>query len=111
MITIAETREFVNKVSKLLDDNEQKNIVNYLSNHPKAGIIIQGSGGIRKLRWGRDSKGKSGGIRLIYYYHSERMPLDLMTVYGKGEKDNLTKLERNELLKLTDILQNIWLGD
>ena len=58
MITIAETQAFANRVSKLLEVDEQKNIIDYLSNHPKSGTIIQGCGGIRKLRWGRNELSK-----------------------------------------------------
>ena len=47
---------------------------------------MQGTGGIRKLRWSAQGKGKSGGVRVIYYHHSESMPLFLLTLFGKGEK-------------------------
>jgi len=65
---------------------------------------MQGTGGIRKLRWSAHGKGKSGGVRVIYYFHNELMPLYLLTVFGKGEKANLSKAERNDLAKLTAIL-------
>ena len=48
--------------------------------------------------------GKSGGVRVIYYYHSERIPLYLLTVFGKNEKNNLTKAEANALSKLVKLL-------
>ena len=76
---------------------------------------MQGTGGIRKLRWARGSRGKSGGVRVIYYYHDERIPLYLLTVFGKNERANLSKAERNELAKLVATLtkvaleQNTWL--
>ena len=68
MQTIIELPEFQKKSSELLSDSECTSIVNYLASHPAAGDIIQGTGGIRKLRW--SAKGKSGGIRIIYYYHN-----------------------------------------
>ncbi len=64
---------------------------------------MQGTGGIRKLRWSAKSKGKSGGVRIIYYYHSESMPVFLLTLFGKSEKANLSKAERNELAKFTTL--------
>jgi len=67
---------------------------------------MQGTGGIRKLRWSAQSKGKSGGVRVIYYFHNETMPLFLLTLFGKGEKANLTKSERNDLAKFTSLLIN-----
>lgn len=65
---------------------------------------MQGAGGVRKLRWAAQGKGKSGGGRVIYYYHNGTMPLFLLTVFGKGEKVNLSKSERNELAKFTKLL-------
>lgn len=111
MITIAETHEYHKRATKLLSDNEQKNIIDYLSDHPKSGDLMQGTGGIRKLRWSRDGKGKRGGVRIIYYYHSEKMPLYLLTIFGKGEKANISKSERNLLAKLVAYLENHWLEE
>ena len=68
---------------------------------------MKGTGGIRKLRWNRGSRGKSGGVRVIYYYHDERIPLYLLTVFGKNERANLSKAERNDLARLVDILVGI----
>jgi len=65
---------------------------------------MQGTGGIRKLRWSAQGKGKSGGVRIIYYFHNKSMPLFLLTLFAKGEKSNLSKSERNELAKLTNLL-------
>ena len=73
-------------------------------NEKTAGNIMQGTGGIRKLRWAAKGKGKSGGVIIIYYYHNESIPLFLLTVFGKGEKANLTKTERNDLAKLISLL-------
>ncbi|MCH8553426.1 MAG: type II toxin-antitoxin system RelE/ParE family toxin [Natronospirillum sp.] len=72
--------------------------------HPQSGEIMQGTGGIRKLRWSAQGKGKSGGARVIYYYHNGSVPLFLLTVFGKGEKANISKPERNQLSKLTKLL-------
>ena len=104
MQTIVELPEFTRKSEKLLKDSERLSIINYLASHPATGEIMQGTGGIRKLRWSAQGKGKSGGVRVIYYYHNESMPLFLLTVFGKGEKANLSKSERNELSKFTVLL-------
>ena len=71
--------------------------------------MIEGTGGVRKLRWARDGRGKSGGVRVIYYFHSEAMPLYLLTMFAKNERANLSKAERNELAGLVDVLVGIWL--
>lgn len=69
---------------------------------------MQGTGGVRKLRWSRQSAGKSGGVRVIYYFHNEQIPLYLLTIFAKGEKANLNKAERNELAKLVRLLVHGW---
>lgn len=73
--TITELPEYIKKSRSLLDESECKAVIDYLSEHPKSGDLIEGTGGIRKLRWSRGNKGKSGGVRVIYYYHDERIPL------------------------------------
>ena len=62
---------------------------------------MQGTGGILKLRWAKSGEGKSGGVRVIYYFHSESMPLFLLSFFGKNEKANLSHSERNLLAKFT----------
>ncbi len=56
--------------------------------------LIEGTGGIRKIRWAREGMGKRGGVRVIYYFHSERIPLYLLTVFGKNERADLSMAER-----------------
>ena len=109
MLTIAELPEYIRKVEKLLSVTERLDIVNYLAAHPKAGDLMEGTGGIRKLRWGRGSQGKSGGVRVIYYFHNEAMPLYLLTLFAKNERANISKAERNELAELVELLVQIWL--
>ena len=106
MQTIVELPEFVKRSDKLLSESEKTSIINYLASHPASGDIMKGTGGIRKLRWSAQGKGKSGGVRVIYYYHHESIPLFLLTVFGKGEKTNLSKGERNDLAKFTLLLVN-----
>ncbi len=110
MQTVVELPEFQRKSSKLLSADENTSIINYLAAHPAAGDIMQGTGGIRKLRWSAHGKGKSGGVRVIYYYHNETIPVFLLTVFGKGEKANITKAEGKELAKLTAILVKTYGG-
>ena len=94
---------------RLLADADRRAIIDHLAAHPADGDLIEGTGGVRKLRWGRDGRGKSGGVRVIYYFHSEAMPLYLLTMFAKNERANLSKAERNELAGLVDLLVQIWL--
>lgn len=108
MITVAETRMFQRKVVRLLSEPEREDLVTYLAQHPNAGAIMEGTGGIRKLRWARTGGGKGAGIRVIYYFHDESMPLYLFTAFGKNEKANLSKEERNLLAKAVKELVVFW---
>lgn len=109
MITVAELPEYMRRAEKLLSDAERRDVVDYLAIHPKAGDVMEGTGGIRKLRWGRGGRGKSGGVRVVYYFHNEAMPLYLLALFAKNEQANLSKAERNELAGLVDILVSVWL--
>lgn len=109
-ITIAELPEYIRRSEKLLDEEERNGIIDYLAVHPTSGDIMKGTGGIRKLRWSRKGKGKRGGVRVIYYFFIETAPLFLLTVFGKNEKDNLSKAERNELAKLTEKIAESYKG-
>ena len=101
--------EYIRQAENLLSVSERLDIVNYLAAHPKAVDLMEGTGGVRKLRWGRGARGKSGGVRVIYYVHSDLMPLYLLTLFGKNERANLSKADRNELADLVDLLVQIWL--
>jgi mRNA-degrading endonuclease RelE of RelBE toxin-antitoxin system len=108
MITVAETGPFRRKIATLLSEEEKDELITYLSDHPCAGVLIQGAGGLRKLRWARAGRGKSGGVRVIYYYHSDFMPLYLLAVFGKNEKSNLSAEEKSMLAKSTRDLVAYW---
>jgi len=107
---VAELPNYARLADKLLSAEERQGLIVYLAERPKAGDIMEGTGGVRKLRWRRGGRGRSGGVRVIYYYHDDLMPLYLLTLFAKGDKANLTKSERNDLAGLVDILVNIWKG-
>ncbi len=109
MLTIAELPEYTRKADKLLSHAERADVVSYLAAHPKSGDLMEGTGGVRKLRWGRGAQGKSGGVRVIYYVHSDAMPLYLLTLFAKNERANLSKAERNALRELIDLLVDYWI--
>lgn len=108
MLTIAEVPEYIRRAERLLTEAERREILDHLAANPKAGDIMEGTDGVRKLRWGRQSRGKSGGVRVVYYFHSDLMPLYLLTVFSKNERANLSKAERNELAGLVKMLVEAW---
>jgi hypothetical protein len=66
----------------------------YLATHPTVGDEIVGTGGVRKVRYGAMGRGKSGGVRVIYYFYDEDMPIYALLIYGKNERANLTSEQR-----------------
>ena len=110
LMTVAELPEYQRRAEKLLSEEERHDVVSYLAAFPKDGDLIRGTGGVRKLRWRRSGRGKSGGVRVIYYFHSERIPLYLLTVFAKNERADLNQAERNELARLVAVLIETALG-
>ena len=80
-----------------MSEEERDAFVDFIARHPTKGDIICGTGGLRKVRWGVQGSGKSGGARIVYYYHNDNMPLFLLTAYKKSEKDSLTDAERTRM--------------
>jgi hypothetical protein len=105
MHTVCETHSFCRAAENAgMTEDEISSLVDYLSENPMAGDEMGETGGCRKLRIAGRGKGKSGGYRTITFYTGEMMPVFLITVFGKGEKDNLTKGERNKLRQLTKFI-------
>ena len=107
LMSVAETPEYLRRAERLLSAGARVEIVNSLASRPTAGDLIRGTGGVRKLRWGRGESGKRGGVRVIYYYHSESMPLYLLAVFAKNEKADLSQSERADLAKLVAVLKAV----
>lgn len=97
-----ETPIFTEDLRELLDDDEYKAFQQYLAEHPTAGDVIQHTGGLRKVRWAANGKGKRGGVRVIYYYVTAASQIRLLVIYRKGVKDDLTEDEKKELRKLNE---------
>jgi hypothetical protein len=103
-ITVVETDEYLRATKKLMEDSERAELVGYLACNPTAGDVIPGSGGVRKLRWGLEGRGKRGGARVIFFFHDMEMPLYLMTAYAKNERENVSQAEINILQKIARAL-------
>jgi hypothetical protein len=97
--TIVETPEFRRRARGLVGEIERDALIDHLAANPESGAVMPGTGGARKVRWAARGKGKSGGVRVITFYSGSQVPLFLLTVFGKGEKADLTAAERNELRK------------
>lgn len=80
---------FTRLLDYYINDTEYAALQFELALRPDIGSIIQGSGGIRKLRWGSKSKGKSGGLRVIYYWQVKKDEIWMLTVYAKNEAEDI----------------------
>ena len=101
---MVETPEFVSRARRLFNDAERSELVDFLASHPAAGDLMPETGGARKIRWRARSKGKRGGARVITFYAGRNFPVFLLTVFGKGEKADLSKAERSELRQVLSTL-------
>jgi|SRR5439155_2265355 len=105
MHTVVETDAFLAAAKAAgMSEEEREMVVSIIAADPGAGVIMPGTGGCRKLRVRKPGTGKSGGYRVVTYFAGEDFPTFLLTVFGKNEKDNLTKAERNALGVLTRTL-------
>ncbi|MBV9576699.1 MAG: type II toxin-antitoxin system RelE/ParE family toxin [Gammaproteobacteria bacterium] len=105
MITIIEFPSFSGQVGGSISSTERDQLIDFLARQPEVGDEIPGTGGIRKLRWAGKGKGKRGGLRIIYYFYNETAPVFLLTVYGKGEQEDLTSDQKKKLMSLAKALK------
>ena len=87
-----------------MDDDERAALVDFLAWNPTAGDLIPSTGGVRKLRWGLEGRGKRGGARVIYFHHNTSMPLFALTAYAKNDRADLSQQDRNDFKRLTSLL-------
>lgn len=105
MQTVIETALFLRRADETgMTEAERFDLVSVIAADPEAGDVIQGTGGVRKVRFAGKGKGKSGGYRVISFFTGPGLPVFLLTVFAKGDRANLTKAERNDLAGLTTAL-------
>lgn len=104
LLTVVETEPYLADARRILGDEERSAVVDMVAHDPECGVVLRGTGGIRKVRFGYGGRGKSGGVRVIYYYRNMEMPLFLLAIFAKNERDNLSQAERNALAKLGRVL-------
>ena len=95
-----ETPVFTRQVQELLSDEAYSAFQWYMALNPRAGDVIQGTGGLRKVRWSVASGGKRGGVRVIYFHVAAQAQVRLLLIYRKGVKDDLTAAEKKTLRTL-----------
>jgi mRNA-degrading endonuclease RelE of RelBE toxin-antitoxin system len=101
-----ESKLFEKLRESYLDDEGYRALQNFLIEQPLAGDVIQGTGGLRKVRWSLKGKGKRGGVRTIYLYLTERSHIHLLTIYAKNEMEELTPSQKKVLKAITEEIKN-----
>ncbi len=104
MHTVVETPPYLADAERLLNAEERATIVDTVSAEPRCGVIIPGTGGVRKLRIAASGRGKRGGARVVYLYGGVDVPVFLLAIFAKNEKSDLSQAERNNLAKVTSEL-------
>jgi hypothetical protein len=97
-----ETSLFTRLIYDYISDREYHALQIYLSVRPDAGDVVPGSGGVRKLRWAAKGKGKSGGVRVIYYWRKAQSEIWMLTVYAKNEVSSIPVHLLREIAKQID---------
>lgn len=101
-MVIIETKIFTRLIKELMNDDQYKKLQEALVNRPDMGDLIKDSGGLRKVRWNLENKGKSGGVRVIYYWIVDDHHIRMLYVYPKGKQENLTDEQLAQLKAIVE---------
>lgn len=99
---IVETSIFTRQVQALLSDDDYRELQLALILHPDSGAIIPGGGGLRKIRWSMQGRGKRGGVRVIYYWIDAQNKILMLFMYAKNEQEDLTPEQLKVLRKIVE---------
>ena len=102
MYTVIETPVYIGKVKRILTDDEREAFAVFIAQNPRAGSVVWGSGGIRKVRWAQKGSGKSGGARVIYYNRLENGEIWLLTLYAKSDRSTIPAHELKMIKEVID---------
>lgn len=106
---VVETPEFIKQSQAIAEKRVIEDFICFIAREPLKGDLIQGTGGVRKIRWHKDNhSGKRGGMRVLYYYHDQLMPIFLFTAYAKSEKANISGKDKVFLKKMIQQLVAIY---
>jgi hypothetical protein len=100
MLTVVELPEFQRRARAVMSDQERMAVISHLAQNPLAGVAL--GGGLRKVRFARESGGKSGGYRTVHFLVPDTGPVFVLTVFAKNEKASLTRAETGALIRLAD---------
>ena len=101
-MVIVETPIFTKLINEIMSDDEYKELQEALVIKPDLGVLIKNSGGLRKIRWSMDGRGKRGGVRIIYYWMTMNEQLYMMYIFPKSTQENLTDAQTKALRQIVE---------
>jgi RelE toxin of RelE / RelB toxin-antitoxin system len=104
-VTVSETHVFRRMAEKIWNETELAELVDYLAHNPEAGDLVPGTGGVRKLRWGRTGSGKRGGARVIYFYFDPDHPLYALLAFAKAQSEDMSADEKRREIEIVDSIR------
>ena len=107
-VSVIEFAGYRRRASELLTAGQRDAVIDMVAYEPTCGDLIPGSGGLRKVRIGRDGIGKRGGTRVVYYFYNEDFPILLLALYAKNEKGDLTAAKKREFAALMREIVRQW---
>ena len=109
-ITVVEVEPFPCLAARIWSDDERLEFIDFIAWHAEAGDVVPGLSGIRKIRWRRGGTGKRGGVRVIYFFYDDKLPVYLLRVYAKSERSDLSPEEKKLLRPFAEGLKRLRKG-
>ncbi|MEQ1888105.1 MAG: type II toxin-antitoxin system RelE/ParE family toxin [Alphaproteobacteria bacterium] len=104
-VTVVETVTFLRQADKIWPEDERLALVDFIARNPESGDLIPDTGGVRKMRWGRQGSGKRGGARVVYFYHHIEAPVYLLLAYAKAQREDMNTDEKRMVSDIAAILK------
>ncbi len=106
MFEFIEAPFFTKALDRYLDDDEYGELQSHLIKHPESGNVVPGSGGVRKLRWTAEGRGKRGGLRVVYFLRLAHGQIWMLTIYGKNVSENVPAHVLKSMKEVIDHAKN-----
>ncbi len=104
LVGVIEAKDFLAAAERLMSEEERAAVVDVVAADPTAGVLIKGMNGVRKMRIPLRGRGKRGGGRVVYWFHSTDYPAVLMLVFAKNRAADFSAAERKYLVSLSATL-------
>lgn len=107
-VSVLELAGYKRRADELLTEAEQDAVTDLVAYDPTRGVVIPGTGGLRKLRIATGGSGKRGGARVIYYFYNEEVPILLMAIFAKNKKADLSEREKKASVRYAEEFVAQW---